>query len=167
MQGKLIDLTGQKFGAWTVIEKTPRRGSEAYWLCRCECGTEREIRGWHLRTLRTKSCGCLTSEYKRIAIQKHGESKEDTPLYRKWRHMIGNKIPVCKEWKDFFTFATWAQTHGYRRELFLSRIDLRFGWYPENTCFRLKQNHPKGIVKHYPPIPKIRKDGTRRAPNVD
>ena len=29
------------------------------WLCKCECGTEKNYRGSHLRSGHTKSCGCL------------------------------------------------------------------------------------------------------------
>ena len=40
-----IDLTGQIFGKWTVLEeikdKVDRR---RYWKCRCECGFEKNVR---------------------------------------------------------------------------------------------------------------------------
>ena len=37
---KLIDLTGQKFGLLTVLEKDNNRISNngSYWICQCECG---------------------------------------------------------------------------------------------------------------------------------
>lgn len=50
-----IDLTGQKFGKWTVLcESTTQKG----WKCRCECGTESVVLGQSLREGRSKSCGC-------------------------------------------------------------------------------------------------------------
>ena len=54
-----IDLTGQVFGKLTVISKSEKRSSNGgvYWLCRCECGKEKEILGQSLRTGRTLSCG--------------------------------------------------------------------------------------------------------------
>ena len=61
--GKRIDLTGQRFGRLTVIE---RRGSDknkkALWLCKCECGNEVVVRGVSLTNGNTKSCGCYNSE---------------------------------------------------------------------------------------------------------
>ena len=36
---KLIDLTGQKFGRWTVLERAFNGKREVYWLCQCDCGT--------------------------------------------------------------------------------------------------------------------------------
>lgn len=54
-----IDLTNQTFGKLTVIEKSSRRSKNGgiYWLCRCECGKEKEILGQSLRNGSTTSCG--------------------------------------------------------------------------------------------------------------
>lgn len=60
--GKFIDLTGQKFGRLTVIERAENRGKQTYWLCKCECGNEVIVRGGSLKNGTTKSCGCLNSE---------------------------------------------------------------------------------------------------------
>lgn len=57
---KANDLTGQKFGRWTILEKTDKRDSGSIvWLCECECGTKKEIRGTSLVAGETKSCGCI------------------------------------------------------------------------------------------------------------
>lgn len=64
--GKLIDLTGKKFGRLTVIE---RRGSDKYgkvlWLCKCDCGNETVVRGNSLKRGLTTSCGCYKSDKKK------------------------------------------------------------------------------------------------------
>ena len=73
--GKLIDLTGKKFGKLTVIRRflpnrkrqhkngTWGRGSEKFrgprWLCRCNCGAEITVEGTHLKNGVVKNCGCL------------------------------------------------------------------------------------------------------------
>lgn len=51
---KRIDLTGQKFGYWTVLNYD----KDSKWLCRCECGTERSVAGTSLRGGLSTSCGC-------------------------------------------------------------------------------------------------------------
>jgi hypothetical protein len=58
---KVIDLTGQKFGKWTVIKKDlDRTSSKTYWLCNCDCGTKNaSVESWKLRSGNSKSCGCL------------------------------------------------------------------------------------------------------------
>lgn len=56
------DLTHQRFGRWTVLEKviTEKRG--VYWKCHCDCGTEKIIRGTSLTSGNSTSCGCFALE---------------------------------------------------------------------------------------------------------
>lgn len=56
---KCIDLTGQRFGKLTVLERTENIGTSAGWRCRCDCGKETVVRTASLRSGGTKSCGCL------------------------------------------------------------------------------------------------------------
>lgn len=62
--GKLVDLTGKKFGRLTV---TRRNGSDkrkrAMWLCKCGCGNKITVRGTDLTNGKTKSCGCLRKDF--------------------------------------------------------------------------------------------------------
>jgi hypothetical protein len=52
-----INRLNQKFGRWEIIGKsTDRDGIECY-LCRCECGLEREIAYKDLAEGNTLSCG--------------------------------------------------------------------------------------------------------------
>lgn len=61
--GKLIDLTGRRFGRLTVIEKTERRdGSAVVWRCRCDCGKVVDVSARHLLHSGTVSCGCNRRE---------------------------------------------------------------------------------------------------------
>ena len=61
--GKLIDLTGQKFGMLTVkypIEHyTPTGNKITYWHCECECGNTCDTTSVSLRSGTKTSCGCL------------------------------------------------------------------------------------------------------------
>lgn len=64
MARKPKDLTGQRFGHWTVVGyaglracgKTSRRYSS--WVCLCDCGTERVLLSQSLISGLTQSCGC-------------------------------------------------------------------------------------------------------------
>lgn len=56
----LCDLTGQRFGKLVVTKRDETRGGvKCYWWCVCDCGTEKSVRGTHLSSGNTKSCGCL------------------------------------------------------------------------------------------------------------
>lgn len=53
---KFVDLTGQKFGEWTVLSKAEK---ESYWLCECSCGVKREVYAPSLKSGKSLSCGHL------------------------------------------------------------------------------------------------------------
>ena len=55
---------GDKFNKLTIIKESTRRASNGgkYWVCQCECGKIKEIRGDHLKSGHTKSCGCQNQE---------------------------------------------------------------------------------------------------------
>lgn len=52
------DLSGQRFGKWTVIDRTSKTDAKGriYWIARCECGTIAVIRGDNLRLGRSLAC---------------------------------------------------------------------------------------------------------------
>lgn len=86
---ELIDLTGKEFGRLRVLALHPERyryGEQTApcWLCRCDCGTEIIVRGCHLRSGNTASCGCARIE-KLKHNAKHGLS--ESRAYRIWHNM--------------------------------------------------------------------------------
>jgi len=60
--GKIRDLVGERFGRLIVLERAENRGGTTAWLCRCDCGVEKAIRGKGLTSGKTRSCGCLQKE---------------------------------------------------------------------------------------------------------
>ena len=62
MAAKTVDLTGQKFGYWTVLNISKNRiADEVMWTCMCECGTIRDVSGHALKRGSSTSCGCRNS----------------------------------------------------------------------------------------------------------
>lgn len=58
-----VNLNGQKFGRWTVLETVPKyKNGKTYCLCRCECGTEKYVVRYALLNGDSQSCGCLARE---------------------------------------------------------------------------------------------------------
>lgn len=51
---KRIDLTGQHFGHWTVLEYD----KDSKWKCKCDCGTIKSVNSVSLRKGTSTSCGC-------------------------------------------------------------------------------------------------------------
>ena len=59
---KFIDITGQKFGRLTVIQRAKNKNNRVMWTCQCDCGNILDVRSDQLRRGVTKSCGCLQKE---------------------------------------------------------------------------------------------------------
>lgn len=53
--GKFMDLTGQRYGKLTVLQRDENHGRFVHWICRCDCGTVKSIRCGHLRNGATVS----------------------------------------------------------------------------------------------------------------
>lgn len=144
--GKLVDLTGQRFGRLTVIERAGTKKGHATWLCICDCGKESTVKGSSLTSGMTRSCGCL---YKAVnqtgAHTTHNGSKDR--LYNIWRTMRqrcqnpnstkfadygGRGIKVCEEWQSYPVFRDWALSHGYSDDLSIDRINVNGNYEPSN-----------------------------------
>lgn len=144
--GRLIDLTGKRFGRLTVIGRATRTGKNTYWLCRCDCGGQKNVSRSNLINGQVQSCGCLRVEKTVARHRKHGMS--NTRLYSVWKAMLercyepkadrypiygGRGISVCDEWrKSFSAFYIWAQSNGYLEGLTIDRINVNGNYCPEN-----------------------------------
>lgn len=60
------DMTGERFGRLTVLERAPSRRyptrTLAMWVCKCDCGKTTVVPGAALRSKNSKSCGCGRGE---------------------------------------------------------------------------------------------------------
>lgn len=93
-----IDITGQTFGRLTVIKENGKdNNNKIFWLCRCECGTEKNIRGSDLRSGKILSCGCLNKERTKEASKKRSEEKKNNPsFYNDLTGQIFGKLTVLE-----------------------------------------------------------------------
>ena len=57
-------IVGERFGRWTAIMDTGERtkNRQHIWLCKCDCGTVRNVDSRSLTSGRSKSCGCWRAE---------------------------------------------------------------------------------------------------------
>jgi hypothetical protein len=115
----LKDLTNQKFGRLTVIERAGSAGNQSTWKCLCECGNEKIVRSSSLRCGDTKSCGCLHKDTARIFVVARNKTHGGcgTTEYNTWSAMRqrcynknnpfyhcygGRGITVCERWLNSF-----------------------------------------------------------------
>lgn len=149
---------------WALARHSARtaQNGHSYWLCRCNCGTERLVYAGTLKNGASKSCGCHRSEVSKVLAKKHlgkgnggatrthGEFGGKTPEYRTWVGIRwrcrpsndektpgygGRGIRVCNRWND--------PKKGYRNFLAdmgrrpspshsLDRINVNKGCSPDN-----------------------------------
>ncbi len=130
-----IDLTGRKFGRWTVLKRELDRLNKTTWYCKCDCGNYGFISTYSLgRKGKSQSCGCLGRKQKSKHINPtlyppaHGLSKskfytiktslihkcynEKHPTYKKF----GEKgITVCDLWRNGARdMYEWALENGWQ-----------------------------------------------------
>jgi len=76
--GKIRDLTGNRFGNLDVLYMTEKKDDKnrTHWMCRCDCGTIKEIKGNSLTSGNSKSCGCKNKIRKNKGIAKHDRTGE-------------------------------------------------------------------------------------------
>ena len=55
---KMIDMTGEKYGLLTVMQRDCSKIKGTYWLCKCQCGNICSARRDQLTSGKKTSCGC-------------------------------------------------------------------------------------------------------------
>ena len=147
MSNKVIDIVGLKVGSFTVIVRHHTHESgHIYWLCRCECGDIKLVRGVRLRNgevIRCLACN-PTQEKKYASEKKHKFERRIKNIYygmnarcknknQEHYHLYGGRgIKVCEEWSSFGVFRKWALANGYSQKLTLDRIESNGHYTPDN-----------------------------------
>lgn len=149
MQTGFEDLTGKRFGRLVVLSSDGycAKSHSFKWICLCDCGKTKTVLGGNLKTGKTVSCGCYSSEQKSLRSWKHGIGNESR-IFRIWSGMKqrcynpkspsykrygARGITVCNEWFDsFLTFQKWSLENGYSDDLSIDRIDNNGNYCPEN-----------------------------------
>lgn len=109
MTKHIKDLVGKKFGRLLVISFSDIRGvsKHSYWLCKCECGKEKIVRGGHLKDNNVNSCGCLAKENSSKRLKEYASSNnhkgEGNPMWK------GNKA-------SHSSFHTWLSKNYIKPE---------------------------------------------------
>lgn len=160
---KMLEITGQKFNRLTVISFVDQASDgSSRWLCRCDCGKEKIVRGSNLKKDQVKSCGCLVKELcsQNIKIAhavntKHGYARGSqlTLEYRLWRAIRqqcknpkersyksygARGIKVCDRWVE--SFESFLHDMGSQPDgMTFQRLDPNRDFEPSNCVWAPKR----------------------------
>lgn len=141
----MIDMTGKRVNRWLVLSQGATRTRAAYWLCRCDCGTEKEVSGATLR--QGKSHGCRRCvDYSSSTKHGHARHGKRSLAYVSWQKMRtrcyaitsdsysrygGRGITICSRWRK--SFEAFLADMGERpSDMTLDRIDNNDNYEPSN-----------------------------------
>ncbi len=154
-----IEMVGTRVGRLVVVSEVARRRDASgkprrVFLCRCDCGAEKIIKGEQLRA-GTQSCGCFRREklarlrttHGHSGIRVNGRRDGQTPEFRAWcrirarcenpnakdyKYYGGRGISVCSRWRE--SFENFLADMGRKPSLKLSidRIDNNGNYEPGN-----------------------------------
>jgi hypothetical protein len=108
-------MVGLRFSRLIVLSQAVGYEQKGrHWLCRCDCGVEKIVRGNHLRRGLIKSCGCLNREL--IGSRKRREPYRclHTILLRSARH---RGLECDLGFEEFVKFTKDAECHYCGRPL--------------------------------------------------
>lgn len=145
MVGTVKDLTGKKFGMLTVLKLDHIANKRSFWLCKCDCGNIKVIRGDCLKSSTgrpvTVSCGCYNRNKKSAYIDNRSKDKLyhvyygilqrcNNPDCTAYKHYGGRGIKCLFE--NWESFRDWSLSHGHKEGLTIDRINVNGNYEPKN-----------------------------------
>lgn len=144
MAGRIVPLPiGQRFHRLVVLAEAPMR-TRRHWLCRCDCGREKEIMAKIVLSGGAQSCGCLRLRH---GAAKRAEGPRAQSEYTVWLGMRqrclqpnapgypwygARGITICPQWDDFAVFLADVGPRPSMKHS-LDRIDNARGYEPGNV----------------------------------
>jgi hypothetical protein len=91
---RVVDLTGRRFGKWVVLKYAGEKVNHRLWLCRCDCGVQKNVYESNLIGKRSTKCGrCPRDKIAKWKIK----------IYKIW-YRLNRSGQLCKNWQNYEIF---------------------------------------------------------------
>lgn len=138
--GTFKNLVGQKFSKLTVIKRHETNiGGRVAWVCKCDCGNDKIVKGTALQQAETKTCGCFHNMPER---EREKQTKARIKKYIKIHPETG-----CWEWQGFLMACGYGLTSHKGKKILAHRASWLVceGEIPNNMCVLHKCDNRKCI----------------------
>lgn len=121
-----------------------KKYKKLYYICKCECGNIKSVRGSHFRNGTIKSCGCKTKMLNGLPHRKHGLERHRlygiwnmmmqrcyNPNNKKYKNYGARGITVCEDWLNVENFINSLEP-SFVEGLTLDRINVNGNYEPSN-----------------------------------
>lgn len=153
-------MIGERFGSWVVKSVARPNGRLTAW-CMCDCGNERSVTAYALRSGTSKSCGCHRSGDEN-GNYRHGMA--GTPEYNCWQAMKARchnpeasnyawygalGVDVCERWRE--SFVAFLDDMGPKPSPVhtVDRINPFKGYSPENCRWATRKEQMQNLRRHH------------------
>lgn len=143
-----INMEGKSFGKWKVLKYSHTKDNgQSYWVCECECGTKREVRGLSLRQGVSSDCGCTRKVKTKYINRSHGgyldpeyiifsgmKQRCNNPKNQYYDKYGGRGISLCERWEGEDGYKNFIEDMGRKPEgkYSIDRINNDKGYSPDN-----------------------------------
>lgn len=154
------DISGEKYGRWTVLSKSNKKSGQGtlYWLCICECGIKKEVLGTSLRNGMSQSCGCLHKEMLRLISPYPFYNQKACEYFKQFDEInntfgqyatSGGELRVLGYWLDYINhdkklIIEWDEKHHYindkLKEKDIERQKEIENHFPDYTFIRIRES---------------------------
>lgn len=146
-EGLVIKHIGEKYGSYTIVEKTNQKTNDRHYIYKaiCDCGIERFATLSNIKYSGANGCPHY-GWYGDIKIPRN--SFKDNRIAHAFYGMLrrcydcldddyelygGKGVTVCQEWIDNPSlFESWSLSNGYKNKLTIDRINENDNYSPEN-----------------------------------
>lgn len=150
---KYKDLSGKQFGKLIVLHRARIKNGCSYWLCRCECGVEKEISMVALRNGQ-KSCGCSMYDWAEDRIIGNEYTIDENNVVHVILRTRDEMLCDSEDWNKLKEF-TWtkdkwgyasASVHGKRKKFHIEVMGKKNGYVIDHED-RNKLNNQKSNLR--------------------